>query len=283
MRLETTTRSAPERRRFIGLVGGGAVLAAVPWASGCASGGADGPAEPAAEETDVRRFMLAHALLAPNPHNRQPWLADLRRDGEIVLECDAGRLLPETDPFGRQIVVGCGAFVELAVIAAAERGVRVAVQVFPNGEPAASELPGGRVVARMVLSRDPSVARDPLFAQIQRRHTNKGAYDTGRDVPAAQWQRYASGAQALGLMSGSVTDAARMASVRAVTRAAYEIESVTPRTWLESARLLRIGPSEIAEHRDGIPVTSTMARLVTALGLSTATTCQYAAAATTPE
>ena len=84
--------------------------------AGCGDGMPDVAVRPWTEPgdpADLRRWMLAHALLAPNPHNRQPWLADLRRDGEITLVCDGERLLPETDPFGRQIVIGCGAFIEL--------------------------------------------------------------------------------------------------------------------------------------------------------------------------
>ena len=118
-------------------------LAQTPWRGGLSS----------------KCWELAHALLAPNPHKRQPWLADLRHEDEITLVLDKDRLLPETDPFGRQIWVGCGAFVELAVIAAAERGMRVDVQAFPEGEPAANQLPGGMAVARLVLKRDASLAR----------------------------------------------------------------------------------------------------------------------------
>lgn len=32
---------------------------------------------------------------------------------------------------------------------------------------------------------DPTAAKDPLFAQILRRHTNRNAYDPARPVPAA--------------------------------------------------------------------------------------------------
>lgn len=261
--------SIAPRRRFVALLGGGAVLAAAPALGGCGSG-LPARALQAWQPTDtidVRRFMLAHALLAPNPHNRQPWLADLRREGEITLVCDPDRLLPETDPFGRQIVIGCGAFIELAVIAAAERGVRVRVDAFPDGEPAADQLPGGRVVARLLLQPDVSVASDPLFAQIVRRHTNKTAYHHGRAVPPAVWQQWQQTAAALGLKAGMVTDASRMQRLREITRMAYEREMTTPRTWLESAHLLRIGPSEIAKHRDGISIMGAMPRMASALGL----------------
>ncbi|MEM8827435.1 MAG: twin-arginine translocation pathway signal protein, partial [Pseudomonadota bacterium] len=34
---------------------------------------------------DPRLHALAHAILAPNPHNRQPWLVELRDDDRIIL------------------------------------------------------------------------------------------------------------------------------------------------------------------------------------------------------
>ena len=68
------------------------------------AGSASGPPEAAVQpwrtataETEPRRFMLAHGLLAPNPHNRQPWIADLREPGRIHLLCDGERSAPR-DP-----------------------------------------------------------------------------------------------------------------------------------------------------------------------------------------
>ena len=55
--------------------------------------------------------------------------------------------------------------------------------------------------------------------------------------------------------------------VRDITRASYEIETLTPRTWLESGRLIRIGPDAIEKYRDGISVISAMPRLLAAVGL----------------
>jgi len=260
----------PTRRAFIGLVGGGSV-AAVATLAGCSSGTYPAAAvqawAPADAASEARHWMLAHALLAPNPHNRQPWLADLRRDGEITLRCDAGRLLPDTDPFGRQILIGCGAFIELAVIAAAERGLRVAVQPFPDGAPGPRELPDGRAVARLVLSADSTIARDPLFAAIRRRHTHKGVYDSARSVPAAALAALQAAAAAPGLLAGSVVAPAALAQVRTLAREAYEIELTTARTYLESARLMRVGAAEIEQHRDGISIPGAVPRLLSAVGL----------------
>lgn len=260
---------AASRRRFIRLVGGGTVVAALPLA-GCASGlpsEATAAWRSAAGETDLRRFMLAHALLAPNPHNRQPWIADLSRPGQITLLCDGERMLPETDPYGRQILIGCGAFIELAVVAANERGVRVDVERFPAGEPPADALPGRTPVATLRLGPAGSAAPDPLFAQIPRRHTAKSAYADGRVLPGTLLASWDEVARRSGLQSGVVTDPAAMEPIRRITREAYEIECTTPRTWLESAHLIRIGPGAIASHRDGISINEAMPRLMHTIGL----------------
>ena len=94
-------------------------------------------------------------------------------------------------------------------MAAAERGVAVQVQTFPDGEPAADRLPGGRTVARLVLGRPGSATPDPLFAQVRRRHTHKGVYDNARAVPQALAATWLSSAQAAGLRAGVVDDAQR--------------------------------------------------------------------------
>lgn len=200
---------ATTRRRFIALAGGGAVVAALPLA-GCASAYPDEATQAwrsASGETDLRRHMLAHALLAPNPHNRQPWIADLTQPGRIGLVCDGTRLLPETDPFGRQILIGCGAFIELALIAAAERGHSVTVALFPQGAPAARSLPAGTVVATLTPGPAGSAPRDPLYAAIARRHTAKTAYAEGRPLPAALASAWVDAARRHGLQAGTVTAA----------------------------------------------------------------------------
>jgi hypothetical protein len=269
-----TELAAPTRRRFMRLAGGGVVMAATGSSAvlaGCAAGYPDAAVaawqQPVDEPGDVRRFALAHALLAPNPHNRQPWIADLSRPGEIILSCDLQRLLPETDPFGRQILIGHGAFLELLVIAAAERGYRAEVQTFPEGEPSAQAL-DARPIARIVLRADTGLARDPLFAQIHRRHTHKGRYDAARALAPDHAQALrAVLARSAELSGGLVLEAPTRQTVATLARQAYEAEMATPRTYLESARLFRIGPSEIAQHRDGIAINGLMPRLMSAVGL----------------
>lgn len=258
------------RRSFIRLVGGGAVLAATGSLTGCSAELPEVALQPwrnPDRESDIRRFMLAHALLAPNPHNLQPWIADLREAGRIHLNCDGERLLPETDPFGRQILIGCGAFLELAVIAAAQRGVSAKVELFPNGAPADRELPKGSRVATLVLGEPGSAPADPLFAQIVRRHTRKSAYASDRALPETLLRSWDETATRFGLRSGVATGAAAMDPIRRITREAYEIEATTARTWLESARVMRIGPGAIAANPDGISLNSPMVRALHTVGL----------------
>jgi hypothetical protein len=251
-------------------VGGGAVLAATGSLAGC-SGELPEAALQAwrdpLREADMRRFMLAHALLAPNPHNLQPWIADLREPGRIHLNCDSERLLPETDPFGRQVLIGCGAFIELAVIAAAQRGASVKVELFPDGAPAAQALPRGSRVATLVLGEAGSASADPLFAQIVRRHTRKTAYANDRALPETLVRSWVQTASDFGLRSGVADGTEAMDPIRRITRQAYEIETTTSRTWLESARLMRIGPTAIAANPDGISLNSPMVRALHTVGL----------------
>lgn len=268
--MNPSAQAATSRRSFIRLVGGGAVLAAAGSLAGCSAELPEAAVQPwhsPERETDTRRFMLAHALLAPNPHNLQPWIADLREPGRIHLNCDSERLLPETDPFGRQILIGCGAFVELAVIAAAQRGVSVKVELFPDGAPADQALPKGSRVATLVLGEAGSASADPLFAQIVRRHTRKTAYANDRALPEALVRSWDETASRFGLRSGVAAGAAAMDPIRRITREAYEIEATTARTWLESARVMRIGPGAIAANPDGISLNSPMVRALYTVGL----------------
>ncbi|WP_306206454.1 hypothetical protein [Actinoplanes sp. RD1] len=69
-----------------------------------------------ARETDFRR--------APSAHNTQPWTLDYRAD-EIVIGTDPARALPGSDPHGRDLALGLGAFTEACLIVAADAGLSV--------------------------------------------------------------------------------------------------------------------------------------------------------------
>jgi hypothetical protein len=259
-----------DRRAFVRILGGGAVFAATAPLAACGSGippeavvAWQGPGN----EPDLRRWVLSHAILAPHSHNLQSWLVDLRTEGEIVLRCDLNRLLPETDPLSRQIMMSQGTFLELLDLAARERGHRAEITLFPEGV-FGPDKPDTRPVARIRLVPDATVAKDPLFAQIFKRHTHKNVYDGARAVPAAAWQAMAAATAPHAIRMGHVgSDApALLAQHRAIAKEAWRIEISTPHTMMESTRVLRIGAAEIAEHRDGISITSPFLVAIERLG-----------------
>ena len=192
-----------ERRSFIRVMGGGVVLAAAPALVACSSAlppeavAAWQPPAPPAPGSDVRRWILAHAILAPHSHNLQSWLVDLRTPDEILLRCDPTRLLPETDPFSRQIMMSQGTFLEVLDLAARQQGYRADTELFPLGEFDPKTVPANGLTARVRLVPDASVKPDPLFAQVFQRHTNRSAYDM-KPPDAAALQAIATAAMGLG-------------------------------------------------------------------------------------
>ena len=88
-----------------------------------------------------------------------------------------------------------------------------------------------------------------------------------RAIQPAQWRALASAVADGGVQVGHVSDAPAIAKLRPLTRTAFEIECTTPRTWLESAHLMRIGPDEIARHRDGLAMNGRMLRALHTVGL----------------
>jgi hypothetical protein len=231
-----------------------------------------GPDAALAADADVRPWLLSYAILAPHSHNLQSWVADLSVPGEISLSCDLHRLLPQTDPLSRQIMMSHGTFLELLDLAARERGLRAEFELFPQG-PFGPEKPDTRPVARVRLRPDVKVRRDPLFAQILRRHTNRNRYDGERPVPQNAWQSMAAAAQSSisggSLQTGYVglDQTQTLEQHRRIALQAWRIELTTPRTIMESFDVLRVGAAEIVQHRDGLSLTDPMAVALSKLGL----------------
>lgn len=243
------------RRRFIRVLGGSAIVLGA---------GAFGlsrcdqlPPElleswngPPASETDPRRRALAFALLAPNPHNRQSWLADLRVDGEITLWTDRTRLLPMTDPFSRQIMVGCGCFLETLMLALNSEGPGASLDLFPEGGAEDAEV-GYAPFARITLGGSPPNA-DPLFGAILKRRSAKVDYDPARIPDAAAVAAISAAATRDGVRFAATNDTAQLATLKSIAKEAFRIEVDTDRTYQESVDLMRIGADDIARHRDGL-------------------------------
>lgn len=228
------------RRKALALVGGGAVLAATGW------GGwqyyartrrplrALSPWQQAGGYDEPRRRALSYAILAPSPHNLQPWLADLRQPGRIAILRDPSRVLPETDPYGRQLTIAMGCFLELLAMAAAEDGQTAELDLFPDGED------GPVAIVQFRTGATP----DPLFRHVLERRSCKEPYED-RPVPPEM-------VEALSAHARIVVEPELVASLAGLARVSWGVEARTPRTRRETVALMRFGKSEIEAEPDGI-------------------------------
>lgn len=251
------------RRDFLKIVGGGVILAASAGGARAQAGDPTAPWTPPSRAEDLRRFALSHAILSPNPHNRQPWLVDLSRADEVTLFCDRDRLLPVTDPISRQIMIGLGAFIETFVIAAASAGRVTQVSPFPEGFP--EDAVDTRPIARLRLTEE-TTSPDPLFGFVLTRRSVKAPYDMARAIPLDALAALRNAPRAGVAAFGIATAAEEVAAFRGFMSRAGEIEVMTPRTWRESVDLMRIGRSAITENPDGIAMGGPMIESLLAEG-----------------
>ncbi|MDZ7939332.1 MAG: hypothetical protein U5M53_14100 [Rhodoferax sp.] len=186
---------------------------------------------------DVRHWVLSYAILAPHSHNLQSWLVDLSQPDQITLYCDLNRLLPETDPLSRQIMMSQGTFLELLDLAARQRGLRADITLFPQGAFGLITL-DQRPTAHIRLTPDASVRPDPLFAQILLRHTNREAYEA-REPAASALQAIAASVISQSARVGFVGWRSQInwPSTVPSRMEAWRIELVTPRTIMESYKV----------------------------------------------
>lgn len=224
-----------KRRIFLKVLGGGVVLAA---------GGSAGfaltrtpskalvPWTQAGDYTEPRRRALSYAILAPNPHNRQPWTVDLSKPDEVLIYRDKTKNLPETDPHDRQLTIGMGCFMEQLVIAASETGHNVSFDLLPLGGE------GPLAVARFSSGAKP----DPLAKFILARRSCKEPFS---DQSVAR-------DPALLALADLYTERKLVERIKSLTWEAWMVEATTHRTMKESVDLFRMGKAEIEANPDGI-------------------------------
>ena len=227
------------RRKTLALIGGGTLVAAgaggAVWANTRAPSRALAPWGEAGAPDDHRLAALSYAILAPNPHNLQPWMVGLEGTDTATLWRDPSKALPMTDPADRQVVIGLGCFLEQARIAATMTGHAVETELWPDGV-------DGPVAAMRFAS---GAARDPLADAIMDRRSCKEPFG-----PEALSEEDIAALAAVA--DRVVTDPAEVEAIKAITLEAWTIEAYTPRTMKESADLMRFGRREIEANPDGI-------------------------------
>ncbi|MEH6360177.1 MAG: twin-arginine translocation pathway signal protein [Amylibacter sp.] len=245
------------RRKILKILGGGLIVAAT------AVGGTGAiiatrkpktallPWENAGGYTEIRRIALSYALLAANPHNRQPWIVELVGDHKLHLWKDKTRLLHATDPYGRQINIGMGCFLEQMVLGSKAHGYDVTLDIFPDGKDGP--------VATAVFRK--GAKRDPLFDYILERRSCKKPYE---DQPVSAIM-----AEDLAPYADVAIENDKVAAIKKITWDAHVIEAMTPHTWKESVDLMRLGAKEVDANPDGISLTGGVLEVMTTTGILT--------------
>lgn len=117
--------------------------------------------------TDKLLFLLNYAVLAPSILNTQPWRFRIMAN-KVELFADRTRLLPVTDPKGRELTISCGAALLNLRLAIRGFGYTYEMEVFPD-----TALPD--LLARVILtsSQTPSDSDRQLRDAISLRRTNR--------------------------------------------------------------------------------------------------------------
>jgi len=242
-----------DRRSFIRIMGVGlAAVTLTSTLSSCSTNGEkfdygwNGPSD---SESDIRLKLIAYAILCPNPHNKQPWLIKLTNPHSLDLYVDQTRLLPETDPFARQIHIGQGCFLETLAIAASGLGYQADIKYFPEGEYGNTSIED-RPVARVSLTKRPDMRVDPLFKQLLHRQSNKRAYDNSHLSLAQKQQLQAlpMAAKTTLTLQDSVTESSYL---QQLLTEAVAIESRDKARDLETIKMFRFNDQEMQTYRDG--------------------------------
>lgn len=217
---------------------------------------------------DPRLTVLASGILAPSPHNRQSWLIALSEDtpDRMTLFADLTRLLPETDPPNRQVLIGLGAFLEAASLSSAEMGRRFDVEIFPQGAP--GEGLDTNPIAHLTLGPKGSAEPDPLFAALHDRRTSRVPFDD-RPVPDETLDLLGASLRSNVTRWSATNDGLQCADLRDLCQAGWQIEMETPRTHAESVNLTRIGRDEIAANPDGVSLSGPAISVLSGLGVIT--------------
>lgn len=256
------------RRAFLTTAGASVAVAGIGtglWARGPGEAVARAPWTQAGESFgDPRLDALSYAILAPNPHNRQPWTFKLIGDRRIEVSCDLDRRLPHTDPFDRQITIGFGCMLELLSQAARSLGYSPVINLFPLGTP--GERLNALPIADIELIEDRSLADDPLFAHVLQRRSLKEPFDTSKSVENDALQTVIQAKQSNHAVQAT-NDPERLERLRQICFDGWMAEYVTDATRRESIELMRIGNREVAQNPDGIDMGGTMMGLLNMAGI----------------
>lgn len=206
--------------------------------------------------------IVDDARWAANAHNVQSWRLRVEPDGSVTGGLDPSRLLPETDPVGRQLVISLGTLSEAARRAARARGWTLEATWIAPTDWSLDADPGAdlfRWTATPLAGATPA-AGDILDGLTT--PTVKYAIapetvptDLARSIPAT----YSNADRGIRVLVEAGTP--RTLTTMKLARAAFAVEMRHEPTLMESYTLTRIGNRERRETPWGLSLNANFGRL----------------------
>jgi hypothetical protein len=246
---------AASRRGFLAMAAGGLATVAVGAAAagdvygarrGVFASGSGNAYEPwrQADLGALPLRLVRAGILAANAHNAQAWRFAVS-PGRIEVYDDVSRSLGTVDAYRREIHLSAGCAIENITLAAAATGFKPTVTLRPTSDPA--------LLARVDLAQATSTGSE-LYRAIPQRHTDRGAYQTGRALPAD----IPTGMDALvdqpDVRILWVLEARQRAAFSALTITATEAFIADPQQSRDDYSWYRGTWQQVQTHRDGVTV-----------------------------
>jgi hypothetical protein len=195
---------------------------------------------------EIAQQAAAEAIWSPSVHNTQPWRFGV--DGQhIRVYADVGRLLTVADPYGREMLISCGAAVLTTRLALRSLGMLATVQTLPD--PAIPELIAD--VAWRPFA-EPTDYERLLAARVRLRRSHRGGFDT-EPLPRGLLMAVRQCAARDGATLRVVADDGRRALLAAATQTA---ERTARSDGAFVRELARWSPAPGSAYHDGVPATS---------------------------
>jgi nitroreductase len=236
----------------VAVVGGGVWRA---WDQGVFSTGEGLAYEPWKDWRNAKGTPLAlvsAAILAASPHNTQPWLFKVS-GSSIELHIDARRNVGALDPYLREEHIGMGCALENLMLAAPANGYRAIATLVPGKLGPIPSEPRPQLLARVQLAPG-NREEDELYNAIPHRHTNRGAYDPHKPLPADFMDALTHLPLEENVKLFLFTNEAERRDIVKISSAANKEIYSDPNVEAASSRWVRLRWSAVQHYRDGLTI-----------------------------